>query len=95
MVIVAGALLVFLVHHGYFIGAAPTAATAELPLETNRLPPGFHIEVYASGVDNARSLALGETASCSSARVPQETYTRSSTATTTAWRRRSIRSPRG
>ncbi|HWP99434.1 MAG TPA: sorbosone dehydrogenase family protein [Vicinamibacterales bacterium] len=30
-----------------------------LPLDTIRLPPGFRIEVYADGVENARSLALG------------------------------------
>ena len=32
-----------------------------LPLETLRLPEGFHIEVYAKDVPNARQMALGAT----------------------------------
>ena len=32
---------------------------AALPLDTISLPPGFKIEIYASGVNEARSLALG------------------------------------
>jgi glucose/arabinose dehydrogenase len=35
------------------------AASADLPLNLIKLPPGFKIEVYASGVTNARELALG------------------------------------
>ena len=31
---------------------------AELPIDRIRLPPGFGIDVYASGVSNARSMAL-------------------------------------
>ena len=38
--------------------AVPAPAHA-LPLERIKLPPGFKIEVYASGVKDARSLALG------------------------------------
>ena len=37
----------------------PTAA-GQLPLDRLKLPPGFHIEVYASGIAGARSLRLGE-----------------------------------
>lgn len=33
---------------------------AALPLEKIQLPPGFVIEIYASGVENARQMALGE-----------------------------------
>ena len=33
---------------------------APLPLELIKLPPGFAIELYASGVPNARQMALGE-----------------------------------
>ncbi len=40
-------------------GACSAKSASELPLDTLVLPPGFHIEVYASGVDNARQLALG------------------------------------
>jgi glucose/arabinose dehydrogenase len=36
-----------------------TAARAELPLGKIRLPPGFEIETYATGVKGARSLAWG------------------------------------
>ena len=36
------------------------AATAAPRLQDIRLPPGFRISVYASGVPDARSLALGE-----------------------------------
>ncbi|HZN94986.1 MAG TPA: PQQ-dependent sugar dehydrogenase [Myxococcales bacterium] len=39
--------------------AAPAPARGALPLERIKLPPGFKIEVYASGVKDARSLALG------------------------------------
>ena len=31
-----------------------------LPLDQIKLPPGFAIEVYATGVDNARQMALGD-----------------------------------
>jgi glucose/arabinose dehydrogenase len=34
------------------------AAAAELPLDRIKLPPGFRIEVYASGVKNAREMTL-------------------------------------
>jgi glucose/arabinose dehydrogenase len=36
-------------------GQAPQA----LPLEKIKLPPGFRVDLYASGVEGARSLALG------------------------------------
>jgi glucose/arabinose dehydrogenase len=36
------------------------AAPDKLPLAQLKLPPGFKIEVYASGVTNARSLRLGD-----------------------------------
>jgi glucose/arabinose dehydrogenase len=42
------------------LGAWPTAALG-LPLEQIRLPAGFEISVYASGVDNARSMTLSPT----------------------------------
>ena len=35
-----------------------TTARQELPLDQIQLPPGFSIDVYASGVKNARSMAL-------------------------------------
>src|SRR6185312_14805955 len=45
--------------HG--IAAPPFAAASDkLPLAQLKLPPGFKIEVYASGVTNARSLRLGD-----------------------------------
>jgi glucose/arabinose dehydrogenase len=34
-------------------------ATAALPIERIKLPPGFHIEVFSADVKGARSLALG------------------------------------
>jgi glucose/arabinose dehydrogenase len=34
-------------------------APTKLPLETIKLPPGFAIDVYATGVQNARQMALG------------------------------------
>ena len=37
------------------------AAAQEIPLDKITLPPGFSIEVYASGVPNARSMALSPT----------------------------------
>ena len=42
--------------------AAPPlpAAPDKLPTAKLKLPPGFNIEVYASGMANARSLALGD-----------------------------------
>jgi glucose/arabinose dehydrogenase len=38
---------------------AQPAARDQLPLDKLKLPPGFHIEVYASGIANARSLRVG------------------------------------
>jgi glucose/arabinose dehydrogenase len=35
-------------------------AHANLPLDKIVLPPGFHIEIYAEGVDNARQMARGD-----------------------------------
>jgi glucose/arabinose dehydrogenase len=42
--------------------AAPAqpAARDQLPLDKLKLPPGFRIEVYASGIANARSLRVGK-----------------------------------
>ncbi len=37
----------------------PTAAE-KLPVEQLKVPKGFHIEVYASGIPNARSLRVGD-----------------------------------
>ena len=37
------------------------ASAQEIPLDKITLPPGFSIEVYASGVPNARSMALSPT----------------------------------
>ena len=39
--------------------APASPGSADLPLNLIKLPPGFKIEVYASGVTNARELALG------------------------------------
>jgi glucose/arabinose dehydrogenase len=36
------------------------AADSDLPLGDIRLPPGFHIAVYATGVENAREMARGQ-----------------------------------
>ena len=38
--------------------AAANSAATKLPLEKIQLPPGFHIEVFAENVENARSLCL-------------------------------------
>lgn len=42
------------------VGPQTPQAPAKLPLEQIKLPPGFVIELYASGVDNARQMALGD-----------------------------------
>jgi glucose/arabinose dehydrogenase len=43
------------------IPALPIAtAASKLPLDKFELPPGFSVEVYASGMANARSLTLGD-----------------------------------
>jgi glucose/arabinose dehydrogenase len=43
------------------VAAPPLAAAADkLPTAALKLPPGFNIEVYASGITNARSLRLGD-----------------------------------
>ena len=39
--------------------AQTPAPQAKLPIETIKLPPGFAIDVYATGVRNARQMALG------------------------------------
>src|SRR5262245_1699814 len=40
--------------------AFPALAQGTPPLERLKLPPGFAIEVFAAGVKDARSMALGE-----------------------------------
>jgi glucose/arabinose dehydrogenase len=43
------------------VAAPPLAAAADkLPTAKLKLPPGFNIEVYASGMANARSMTLGD-----------------------------------
>lgn len=43
------------------VAAPPLPAAADkLPTARLKLPPGFNIEVYASGIGNARSMRLGE-----------------------------------
>ena len=43
------------------VAAPPLPAPADkLPTAKLKLPPGFHIEVYASGIANARSLRIGD-----------------------------------
>src|SRR5438105_3519416 len=44
----------------FALAAAMTAACAQIHLERIKLPPGFQIEVFAQGVKDARSMALGE-----------------------------------
>ena len=39
--------------------AQAPAPPAKLPLDTIKLPPGFAIDIYATGVRNARQMALG------------------------------------
>lgn len=41
-------------------GSARQQPAAQLPLDTIKLPDGFSIELYATGVTNARQMALGE-----------------------------------
>ena len=43
------------------VPAPPLTTPADkLPLAKIKLPPGFHVEVYASGIKNARTLRLGD-----------------------------------
>ena len=42
------------------LSQAPQAPQASLPLEQIKLPPGFSIDLYATGVPNARQMALGD-----------------------------------
>jgi glucose/arabinose dehydrogenase len=44
---------------GLFAGAGRPVQPAALPLDRLKVPPGFTIDVYASGVKDARSMALG------------------------------------
>jgi glucose/arabinose dehydrogenase len=39
---------------------APAPASGPLPIDRLKLPAGFSIDVYATGVENARQMALGE-----------------------------------
>ncbi len=48
--------------HSTLVPHAPgvtAKAAAEIKLDKIKLPPGFHIELWAAGLPNARSLALG------------------------------------
>jgi glucose/arabinose dehydrogenase len=39
--------------------AIGTAARRDIPVNSIKLPPGFSINIFASGIENARSMALG------------------------------------
>jgi glucose/arabinose dehydrogenase len=39
---------------------SPVPTAQKLPLDQIRLPPGFQIDVYATGVESARQMALGD-----------------------------------
>ena len=52
---------IFAVAIGLAIICGGAAVAQEIPLDKITLPPGFSIEVYASGVPNARSMALSPT----------------------------------
>lgn len=43
----------------FVVAVQSQPAPAKLPLETIKLPSGFSIDVYATGVQNARQMALG------------------------------------
>ena len=45
---------------GLTLSCAPSDADAEADLGNIKLPPGFTISVYATGLENPRSLTLGE-----------------------------------
>lgn len=59
VVLAAATAVPFAVHPHADAQAPAAAAAAPLPLDLIKLPPGFTIAVYASGVPNARQLALG------------------------------------
>ena len=42
------------------LSVVPASAQSALPLDRITLPPGFEISLYASGVQNARMMALGD-----------------------------------
>jgi glucose/arabinose dehydrogenase len=44
---------------GYFAGMAPAALSGGVELGEIQLPKGFHVQIYADGVEGARSLTLG------------------------------------
>ena len=50
------------------------AGPASPQLQNIKLPPGFRIAVYAEGVADARAMAIGPTAPCSSAATRQDVY---------------------
>ncbi|HWR97664.1 MAG TPA: PQQ-dependent sugar dehydrogenase [Candidatus Methanoperedens sp.] len=56
----AVALALFLVVTGCGMFLPPKGCRGEVPLAAVRLPPGFEIAIYATGVPGARSLALGD-----------------------------------
>ena len=43
-----------------FAGASSAFAQSKLPIERIKVPAGFEVTVFAEGVENARSMALGE-----------------------------------
>lgn len=44
----------------FFAALAAQSAHAQVQLGQLELPPGFHVEIYAEGVENARQLARGD-----------------------------------
>ena len=66
--------------------APPPIATPvdKLPIPQLKLPKGFKVEVYASGIANARTLRMAERARCSSATACSTRSMPSSTGTASA-----------
>ena len=41
------------------LAAGPSAGLAAPPLQSLKVPPGFHVSIYSDQVPNAREIALG------------------------------------
>ncbi len=52
--------LIIFIMAGVLILFSLPAFAADLPLQLIKLPPGFKIEIYADGIENARQMTLGQ-----------------------------------
>jgi len=61
VIVIVGVVGLYLLFGGYLAGNLPSFETPEQGIEKIVVPEGFKIEIYARGIENARSMSLSPT----------------------------------